>query len=373
MATATQTGTTQIRVASPTGPVTRTILRTPLRDALPSEIPIIDVSPIFSSSLEDRKSVAQQVRNAATNTGFFYIKNHGVPNHVTQESYNAALEFFRQDVDKKNEASITKSARYNGYRAPDTQRVNPDEGIDVRESFSITYDPRIDTEVNKVQEIPENVMEYIRMEEGHWENTSNLPNFKCSVINHYQSCLSLARALTRTFALSLDLPETAFDSKVVYPDAGINMNYYPPIPNNQSLTPTDPNARVSIGSHTDFPVFTILWQDNVGGLQVLSRDGQWINAKPIPDTFVVNIADCLQRITNDKYVSTIHRAQNWSGKERVSIGFFWGFGFHETCAVLDNCLAPGEKKKYEDINCWEWLKKRVYDMTQLDEECKKSS
>lgn len=369
---ATVTETTHIRVASPTGPVTRTVLRTPLRDALPSEIPIIDVSSIFSSSLEDRQYVAQQVRNAATNTGFFYIKNHGVPSNITEESYQAALDFFRQDVDTKNEVSITKSARYNGYRAPDTQRVNPDEGIDVRESFSITYDPRNDNQVKNVQDVPAHVMEYIRMEEGHWEGTKTVPNFKNALLNHYQSCLSLARALTRTFALSLHLPETAFDSKVVYPDAGLNMNYYPPIPNSPTLAPTDPNARVSIGSHTDFPVFTILWQDNVGGLQVLNREGQWINAKPIPDTLVVNIADCLQRITNDKYVSTIHRAQNWSGRERVSIGFFWGFGFHETCSVLDNCLAPGEEKKYDDINCWEWLKKRVHDMTQLDEECRKS-
>ncbi|EFY92660.1 hypothetical protein J3458_001786 [Metarhizium acridum] len=169
------TETTTIRVASPTGPVTRTILPTPLRDALPSEIPIIDVSPIFSSYLEDRKSVAWQVRNAATNTGSFYIKNHGVPQSITEASYNAVLEFLRQDVDTKNKASITKSACYNGYRAPDTQRVDPDEGVDVRQNFSFTYDPRNDPEVKDVQEIPRNVMEYIHMNEGHGENTENLP------------------------------------------------------------------------------------------------------------------------------------------------------------------------------------------------------
>ncbi|KHN97055.1 2OG-Fe(II) oxygenase [Metarhizium album ARSEF 1941] len=357
--------TTTIRVASPTGPVTRTILRTPLRDALPSEIPVIDVSPIFSSSLENRKSVAHQVRSAATNTGFFYIKNHGIPQDITEASYNAALEFFRQDLDTKNKASITESACYNGYRAPDTQQINPDEGVDLRESFSFTYDPRNDPEVEDVQGIPENVMNYIHMEEGHWENTRNLPHLKSALLKHYQSCLHLARALTRTFSLSLGLPETALDSKVVYPDAGMLMNYYPPIPEGSVVAPVNPDSRVSIGSHTDFPAFTILWQDGVGGLQVLNRDGQWINAKPIPGTFVVNIADSLQRITNGKYLSTVHRAQNRSGKERVSIGFFWGFGFHETCAVLDGCLAPGEKKKYEDVNCWEWLKKRVDDMTEL--------
>jgi isopenicillin N synthase-like dioxygenase len=75
-----------------------------------------------------------------------------------------------------------------------------------------------------------------------------------------------------------------------------SVNYYAPI----EKTVPQPNeaTKVSIGSHTDFQLFTILWQDTAGGLQVLNRDGQWINAKPVEGTFVVNIADYLQRITN---------------------------------------------------------------------------
>ncbi|KAK2594252.1 hypothetical protein QQS21_008031 [Conoideocrella luteorostrata] len=359
---------TYIRVASPTGPVTRTVLRTPLRDALPSEIPVIDISPIFSPHLEDREAVARQVNHAATNIGFFYIKNHGVETAVIQDTYNAALEFYRQDLDQKLKATVAQSSRYNGYRAPDTMRLNPDEGLDLREAFSITYDPRLDPNVTHVQDIPAIAKEHLTMEDHHFTATQNVPNFKSATTTYFRSCLALARALTRTFALSLGLPETTFDSKIAYPDVALNMNYYPPIRDGGSVEPGDPDAGVSIGSHTDFQLFTILWQDMVGGLQVLNRNGQWINAKPMPDTFVVNIADCLQRITNDKYVSTIHRAQNWSGKERVSFAFFWGFGLHETCEVLKNCIEAGEKKKYEDIQCWEWLRKRVDDMTQLDKE-----
>jgi isopenicillin N synthase-like dioxygenase len=76
-----------------------------------------------------------------------------------------------------------------------------------------------------------------------------------------------------------------------------SVNYYPPL--EQVNVPTDEETEVSIGSHTDFQLFTMLWQDNAGGLQVLNRQGQWINAKPIEGTFVVNIADYMQRITND--------------------------------------------------------------------------
>lgn len=144
---------------------------------------------------------------------------------------------------------------------------------------------------------------------------------------------------------------------------------YPPIAglsgDEQDARPAR-SAPVSIGSHTDFQLFTILWQDDCGGLQVLNRQGQWIRAAPIPGTLVVNIADYLQRITNDRYVSTVHRAQNYSGRERVSLPFFVGFNWNESCAVLDSCVTPGEKKKYEEISCAEWVKRRARAMYQTD-------
>lgn len=112
----------------------------------------------------------------------------------------------------------------------------------------------------------------------------------------------------------------------------------------------------SIGSHTDF---LMLWQDDVGGLQVLNHEGQWIAAQPIEGTLVVNIGDYMQRITNDRHVSTVHRAKNWSGRERVSMPFFWGFGLHESCEVLESCLGEGGTSKYEKIRCVDWVASRL--------------
>src|SRR5690606_22182919 len=115
--------------------------------------------------------------------------------------------------------------------------------------------------------------------------------------------------LCRAFALALQLPEHYFDEMVKYPDAAIALNYYPSISSPLTNTIPDDNT-VSIGSHTDLQLFTLLWQDNCGGLQVLNREGQWINAVPIPGTFVVNIGDYLMRMTNNRFVSTVHRAKN---------------------------------------------------------------
>ncbi|KAJ4859613.1 2OG-Fe(II) oxygenase superfamily domain-containing protein [Trichoderma breve] len=353
MATETVTATTELRLASPSGIVTRKILRTPLRDALPSEIPIIDISPIFSSSLEERQAVAQQVRAAAQNMGFFYIKNHGIPEDAIQDVYEAGLEFFRQDLETKMRADSSGTRWDKGYQGPNTQRLNPVESVDLRESFSYQYDPRYDDTVGEdgIGNIPEEAREYLAWEDDYpWEQTRNLPRLKESMMRHMGECLRLARALTRCFALSLGLEEGLFDEKVRYPEKDVGKNE------------EEEDKKVSIGSHTDFQLFTILWQDLHGGLEVLNKEGQWLRAKPIEGTLVVNLGDCMQRITNDEYTSTVHRARNYSGKERVSIPVFWGFGLHETCSVV----VGGEKKKYEDVKCADWIMMRIRGMKQLE-------
>lgn len=127
--------TFQLQLSSGNGPVYRTVLRTPLRDATPDEIPIIDVSGIFSSSFEDRLAVARQIHDAATNNGFFYIKGHGIPSTVTDSAHQACLDFFRQDLATKQKANAELSTYFNGYKPPQTQRINPTESIDNRETF----------------------------------------------------------------------------------------------------------------------------------------------------------------------------------------------------------------------------------------------
>lgn len=354
--------TTTLRLASAKGPVTRTILKTPLRDALPSEIPIIDITDIYSSSLDARKAVAAKVHEASTKTGFFYISNHGIDDKTTEATYTSSLDFFRQDLSTKLQAETDKSRFENGYQPNKTQRVNADEGVDYRESFFYRYDTRLDPLHGPDDVVPAEVQKELVQEDFVAESTRSVPQFEASLRTHFVACLRLARALTRTFALSLGLAEDYFDQKCMYPEASFTVNYYPAV----EMTRQNLETEIGIGSHTDFALFTILWQDQIGGLQVLNGDGQWIRATPVPGTLVVNIADFMQRITNDLYVSTVHRAQNWSGRERLSVPFFWGFSMHERCGVLDACVKEGEDKRYDEISCKEWVTKRMEYMFQLE-------
>jgi len=109
------------------------------------------------------------------------------------------------------------------------------------------------------------------------------------------------------------------DSRTTYPGADGVFNYYPTVTDEEKA-----NNSIGLGSHTDLQLFTLLWQDMVGGLQVLNKDGQWIKAVPVEGTIVVNIGDFMMRLCNDIYKSTVHRVYNRSTVERVSMPFFFG-------------------------------------------------
>lgn len=187
------------------------------------------------------------------------------------------------------------------------------------------------------------------------EGTSHLPNFKEDCLNYWQECLKLARRLIRIFALALDLPETYFDNIVTFPGADGVFNYYPAndTPAATTATATTTTIDVGLGAHTDLQTFTLLLQDAVGGLQVLTNEGQWIKVPPIKDTFVLNIGDFLQRLSNDRFKSTVHRVFNVAPVERYSMPFFFGFNFNEKCGVLPSCVSVENPAKYEPITCGE--------------------
>lgn len=177
------------------------------------------------------------------------------------------------------------------------------------------------------------------------------PEFKDTVASYYADILKLARRLIKLFALILDLPEDFFDQFVSTPGAMGRMIHYPPQAAN------DPEA-LGIGAHTDIECFTILCQGTVPALQILNSKGEWIQAPPVPGTFVVNIGDMLARWTNDRFISTVHRVWNITGKERYSIPFFFGANYDAVITTLESCLTDGQTK-YEPVLAGDYVYKRL--------------
>lgn len=357
-----QPTTHQLKLRTAYGPVYRTVLNTPPRDCDDRDIPVIDISGIYGD-LAQRKAVAQNVKAAAMSIGFFYVKGHGILDEIIANALAQSKLFFSQLAEIKDKVNQKRSKWFNGWNSRNSSHVSETESRDWRESFGMRYDPRYDSAVYDITTIPQEILAGFHAEEYVWEQTANLPDFKAGILDYWRACLALARRLIRIFALALNLPEDYFDKMTSHPDAAVALNYYP----SQIELPKIDENTVSIGSHTDLQCFTILWQDDNGGLQVLNRDGQWINAKPIPGTFVINIGDYLMRITNDHFVSTVHRAKNVSTNERYSMPFFFGFNFNETCGVLPSCADEEHPAKYEPISCEEWVQLRLAQTTQASE------
>jgi isopenicillin N synthase-like dioxygenase len=231
-------------------------------------------------------------------------------------------------------------------------QVSPSESRDQKESFMWQYDPKLDPEPKDAADIPAEVKAWLRHEDFIWQGTAQVSGFQNAIIAYWQACLKLARKLAKVFALCQDLHEDYFDRLTTYPGADGVLNYYPAVAAHREGA-HNKNDNVGIGSHTDLQCFTLLWQDEVGGLQVLNSDDQWVKAPPIPGTIVVNIGDFLMRMSNDHFKSTVHRVYNQAAADRYSMPFFFGFNFNETCGVLPTCVDEDHPAKYEPISCGE--------------------
>lgn len=208
--------TYKLQLASGAGPVYRDVLRTPVRDCLPSEVPVIDLARI-NGNAEERAALAKVIRAAAENTGFFYITDHGVPEEKITAAHEQAKTFFNQPADRKAKVSTSLSKYLNGWHKRGDAHSSPTEPKDCKEGFTISYDPKYDPETKNLATVPTAVKSCIRGEDFVWDGTSHLPGFKDDALGYWQDCLRLARKMIRIFALALDVPEDYFDDIITYP------------------------------------------------------------------------------------------------------------------------------------------------------------
>ena len=175
--------------------------------------------------------------------------------------------------------------------------------------------------------------------------------FERAATTYYRAMSDLVLFLMRLSAVTLEVDERFFDDKVDRSIGTMRLNYYPA----QAVPPAPGQLRAS--THTDYGGFTILSGEDVpGGLQVLTRVGQWVDVPTSPTTFVVNIGDLLMRWTNDRWLSNLHRVVNppaGDGRPRLSIAFF----NHPNYDVQIECLpsqgparhAPVLSGEYRDL------------------------
>ncbi|KAJ3836648.1 hypothetical protein F5878DRAFT_624630 [Lentinula raphanica] len=307
------------------------------------DIPIIDVSQITNHDPSIRRTLALEIRTACIEVGFFYVINHGIPENLVEEFLSQTKEFFALPLESKLKIENKTTPNLMGYSALLSGNNDPNGGGDFQEGFEFTAEPLDNSgQKSNVNSIGRNT----------WP--SGLPKFREAALRYYDAVVNLGKSLFPIFALALELDEHFFDEKTNNAAALMRSLRYPPQENLKD------EHVIGIGAHTDWECFTILWQEpGIQALQVLNSEKQWIDAPPIPGTFVINLGDQFARWTNGIFKSTVHRAINKSDGCRYSIPLFVGANWDAKLDPIPGCVSSDRPLRYEVITAGEYVKAKL--------------
>ena len=308
-----------------------------------SAIPIIDIARLYSADDAGARLVAEQIRRASVEIGFFYIRGHAVPPDLVRATLMAAKYFFSQPESVKR--AIQVNAAHRGYVPFAQTTLARQFQADLKESFNFAWpfepgDPEVlaGKPLIGVNQWP--------VGETAWRKI---------VSDYYGGVFEVGQRVLEGFALALGAPRDFFRGMYKRPLVRTRLLHYPPQP------PEAGAGQFGAAPHTDWGCMTLLWQDDIGGLEVQNRSDQWIAAPYIEGTFVVNIGDMLARWSNDLFVSTPHRVVNASGRERYSIPMFYDPDFDTLVECLPNCSGQGNPPKYPRTVAGEYITQKYDD------------
>lgn len=285
-----------------------------------SAVPIVDLGPLVRGG-PDKHLAARAIDRACRGAGFFYVVGHGVDEGLAARLDTLCRTFFTQDLDRKMDIRMEKAGHaWRGYFPVGGELTSgkPDlkEGIYFGAEHGDDH-PRVQARVPL-----------------HGKNLfPDLPGFREAVLAWMAEMTRLGHVILEGMALGLGLPASYFaDRYTADPTILFRAFHYPP--------PEGDAEGWGVGEHTDYGLLTILRQDDAGGLQVKSG-GRWIEAPPVPGSFVCNIGDMLDRMTGGLYRSTPHRVHNRSGRNRLSLPFFFDPSWDAEIQAIDTSRADG--------------------------------
>jgi isopenicillin N synthase-like dioxygenase len=261
-------------------------------------------------------SAAVDADRACREVGFFYVVGHGVDEHLQQRLEDDAWSFFRRPDDEKRTIAMARGGRaWRGWFPVGGELTSgvPDrkEGI----YFGAERPPS-----GRPLEGPN-----LFPADG---------GLRDVVLEWLDAMTALGHRLARLVGI---------DPALLVPEPTIlfRIFHYPP--------GGDAEGEWGVGEHTDYGLLTILRQDATAGLQVRARDGSWLDAPPLPGSFVVNIGDMLERLTGGAYRSTPHRVRNTSSVGRLSFPFFFDPSWTAHVPVPEGALPPEQRWDGADV------------------------
>ena len=322
-----------------------------MSQTVPFAVPTIDISPYIDNIPEQKAAVARAFDEAARTVGFMQILGHGIPLESWARLGRASDRFFGLSLDEKKQYRAPKGVN-RGYSPPKSERLSLSLGVEKAERMNDFFEAF--NVGATAADYPDAQVDPAAYSENIWP--AETETFQGDVELWMQNATSVAHVMMQIFADALALPEGYFDA---YTDHSLNvlrMNNYA-LPEGERVE-LDGDL-IGMGEHTDFGIVTLLWADDVKGLQVLGDDGSWNDVSPLPGALLVNLGDLTARWTNEKWKSTLHRVKppviDGTIKRRRSAAFFFDGNVDAIISTLPGCVEPGDTEIYEPITVREHI------------------
>ena len=309
------------------------------------EIPSLDLADFRSEDPKRKQQFVDKLGEAYQNIGFVAVKNHGLSDELTKNLYDSVQEFFALPDETKQQYEIPELAGQRGYIGKGKEHAKGRNTGDLKEFYHIGQEPcEGDAET---QQYPSNI----------WPE--EVPAFETYGDKAFKVLEDAGRDMLRAIALHLGLEEGYFEDKVHRGNSILRPIHYYPIENPDEV----PADAVRAAEHGDINLITLLMGASADGLQVLRRDGKWIPITALPEQIIVNVGDMLDRLTNHKLKSTIHRVVNPPRElmhtSRYSIPFFMHPRSSMDLSCLEDCVTESNPKRYTDITAGGFLNQRL--------------
>ena len=304
-------------------------------------IPSVDLADFLSGDPVKKSEFVQKLGRAYEEVGFVAVKNHGVPDELIEDLYKYVQEFFSLPLDHKKTYEIPELAGQRGYTSFGKEHAKGSDAPDLKEFFQYGQIPRDNF---KEEDYPANVQ------------VGEVAVFNKTFDDAYRAFEKSGKALLQAIALYLGLDEHYFDGFVHNGNSILRAIHYPPITH-------EPASAIRAEQHEDINLITLLVGASADGLEILTKQGEWVAVTSLPEQIVVNVGDMLQRFTNNKLMSTTHRVVNpkrelWH-TSRFSIPFFLHPRSSMSLHCLDTCVDEAHPMAYEDATAGEYLDERL--------------
>lgn len=316
-----------------------------MNDILYDEVPSLDLADFTSGDPQRKRKFVEALGTAYTNIGFVAVKNHYLNDTLSKQLYDVIQKFFSLPDAVKQQYEVPGLAGQRGYISKGKEHAKGRNTGDLKEFYHIGQEVTDNDPIK--DEYPANV----------WP--AEIPEMERIGLEVYRSIEKTGVQMLQAIALYLELDEHYFDAKVKNGNSILRPIHYFPIENPEAV----PADAVRAAEHGDINLITLLMGASADGLQVLRRDNKWIPITALPNQLVVNVGDMLERLTNKKLKSTIHRVVNPPREKmntpRYSIPFFMHPRSEMDLTCLENCIDEEHPKAFEAITAGEFLNQRL--------------